>query len=204
MTFDHTPYTHFPLAALGLGWCRRGGCSGLESDGGATMKRLMCVVVVLAVGTVWSIGPAGAASRPTITSLSGTFDLGNLNDGPAGAVCSFPVGALVVASGSAKQITFNGQGIGYGAIQNGHNTATLTNLDTGSSITVNISGPAFLATDGSGLPVRGTGAWIVFEPIAQGGIRFFHGRLSFEPVSYGVHATLNGGIERNLCDAIAS
>ncbi len=80
---------------------------------------------------------------------------------------------------------------------------TLTNLDTGESITENISGPAFLDVNGSGLPVKGSGPWLIFEPIAQGGLRFFHGNLTFVPASYGVHAILNAGTEVNLCDALA-
>jgi hypothetical protein len=43
----------------------------------------------------------------------------------------------------------------------------------------------------------------VFEPIAEGGLRFMHGRLTFAPVSYGVHAILLGGVEEDLCDRLA-
>jgi hypothetical protein len=166
------------------------------------MKRLFCLAVVFA-SVLLVTTAASAASRPTITSLTGTFDLGNLNEGPTGPVCPFPVLAVFHAGPGAKQITFHGQGVGFAAFQTGHLTVTLTNGDTGETITRNISGPTRLNADGSGVPVRGQGPWLIFEPIAQGGLRFFHGNLSFEPVSYGVHAILNGGTEENLCDVLA-
>src|SRR5204862_3936687 len=106
--------------------------------------------------------------RPTITSLEGTTDLGNVNDLLGEPVCPFPVDVVFVASTGTKQITFIGQGVGFAAMQNGHLTATLTNLDTGESITVNIPGPAFLDVNGSGLPVKGSGPSLLLEPIAEG------------------------------------
>jgi hypothetical protein len=160
-------------------------------------------IAVLTLGVLLLATSSSAASRPTITSLTGTFDLGNLNEGPTGPVCAFPVYAVFHAGAGAKQITFNGQGVGYAAFQSGHLTVELTNGDTGESITKNISGPTRLNADGSGIPVRGQGPWLVFEPIAEGGLRFFHGNLTFEPVSYGVHAILTAGTEVNLCDALA-
>jgi len=161
------------------------------------MRRLLPLFLVI-TGALSLAPPAHAASPPTITDISGTFDLGNLNEGPAGDICDFPVGVVVTAT-NARQITFNGQPTGYAAFQRGRITATVTNLDTNDTITVNISGPTFLDVNGSGLPTKGTGAWLIFEPIAQGGLRFIHGNLSFEPVSYGVHAIVNGGTERDLC-----
>jgi hypothetical protein len=42
-----------------------------------------------------------------------------------------------------------------------------------------------------------------FEPISEGGLRYIHGRLGFEPVSYGLHAVVLGGVEEDLCDRLA-
>ena len=164
------------------------------------MKRLAAFAMISA-SVLLIPGPASAADPPTITSTTGTFDLGNLNEGPTGPVCSFPVGAVVDAR-RARQITFNGQGIGYAAIQTGYLAVTLTNLDTGRTITEIISGPSFLDVNGSGVPVKGTGPWLVWEPIARGGLRLLHGRLRFVPVSYGLHAILQGGTEENLCNVL--
>jgi hypothetical protein len=155
----------------------------------------LCVLTFAALSLT---APSQAISPPTITDISGTFDLGNLNEGPTGAVCDFPVGVVIVAA-HARQISFNGQPTGYSAFQRGHLTAIVTNLETGESLTVNISGPTFLDVAGSGLPTKGTGPWLIFEPIAQGGLRFIHGKISFEPVSYGVHAIVDAGREEDLC-----
>ena len=44
---------------------------------------------------------------------------------------------------------------------------------------------------------------MIFEPIAQGGLRFFHGVTRFVPAPYGVHAIPISGREENLCDRVA-
>jgi hypothetical protein len=169
------------------------------------MRRLTQVLTlacfVVAVGLV-TPGTATASGRPVITSLSGDIDLGNLNEGPAGDVCSFDVGVVIHGGPGARQITFpDPLGNGATSLLVGPLTATVTNLETDESLTVNISGPTHL--NASGFPIRGTGGWLVFEPIAEGGLRFMHGRLTFAPVSYGVHAILLGGVEEDLCDRLA-
>ena len=164
------------------------------------MRRSLTVCLAI-IGALLLMSPSQAASRPTITDISGTFDFGNLNEGPAGAVCDFPVGVVLTAT-NAFQISFNGQPTGFSAFQRGHLSATVTNLDTAETMTVNISGPTFLDVGGSGLPTKGTGAWLIFEPIDQGGLRFIHGNISFATVSYGVHAIVNAGTEKDLCDAL--
>jgi hypothetical protein len=73
-------------------------------------------------------------------------------------------------------------------------------MNDGATVTVNISGPGGL--NGDGLPVLGRGPWVLFEPIDQGGIRFFHGITSFVPASYGVHAIPIAGREEDLCDRV--
>ena len=78
---------------------------------------------------------------------------------------------------------------------------TITNLDTGQSVKVNSSGSGTLSS--SGLPVIGRGPWVIFEPIAQGGLRFFHGVTRFVPAPYGVHAIPISGREENLCERVA-
>lgn len=176
------------------------------------MKRLSRLLsagsaCVLGLGFLGLAGAGASASRPTIVSIAGSFTIPNLNDGPVGAVCAFPVSVTVDLYGGAKQITFNGQGIGYQATAHGRITNTYTNLSTGETLTVEASGPVWLSIDGSGLPVKGTGAQTVWEPIDQGGIRFIHGQVVLEPVDYGfgtvVHAIVRGGTETNLCDALA-
>lgn len=77
----------------------------------------------------------------------------------------------------------------------------LTNMRTGASAVVNISGPGGI--DGTGLPVLARGPWAIFEPMAEGGIRYLRGVSRLVPSAYGVHAILVSGIEEDLCAGIA-
>lgn len=168
------------------------------------MPRLTAVFFALICSLVLTAAPVSAASAPTIspTVPKGLIELGDLNLGPAGDVCAFPVDAVIdVLGAGAKTITFNGQGVRYNAFVFAAAKFTLTNVETGESVTVNISGPGFL--NSGGLPVVGPGPQVVWEPIDQGGVRFIHGRTTYIPVSYGVHATVLSGTEEDLCNRIA-
>jgi hypothetical protein len=166
-----------------------------------------CMRVAVAVGAVVAVilpstgSVAWAASKPTIVRFpAADIDFGNLNEGPAGDVCPFPVGAVIHAR-QGRLILFNGQGVGFAGMTTGAITADITNLDTGTTITVNLSGPGWV--NGDGVPVLGRGPWVIFEPIAEGGIRLIRGRMRFVPVSYGLHAIPIAGTEQDLCDRVA-
>src|SRR4029078_7520144 len=165
---------------------------------GGQMRRIATLLILMTAALSLGTSPSQAAGRPTITDISGTFALGNLNLGPTRADCDFPVGVVIEAP-HLWQITFDGQPTGFAAFQRGHITATITNFDTHERVTVNISGPTNLDVTGSGLPTKGTGPWLLFEPIDQGGLRFIHGNISFQVVSYGVHGIVNAGTEEDLC-----
>ena len=166
------------------------------------MRRLLVVALMVMAAVLPATTPVLAANPPTIVKFpKGDIDLGNLNDGTTGDVCAFPVHAVIHLPGGGRAIFFDGQPVGFAALSVGAITVTLTNIDTGKAITVNISGPGGLS--GDGVPVVGRGPWLIFEPIDQGGLRFFHGVIEFAPVSYGVHATLISGTEENLCNRIA-
>jgi hypothetical protein len=164
------------------------------------MRRMIAAVAVATALLAMSV-PASAAGPPTIIKFpKGTFDLGNLNQGPAGRVCPFPVG-VVVKGGPGHAIFFDGQGVGYAGMGFGSFMLTITNLRTGESVDVNSSGPGSL--DGNGVPVIGRGPWVIFEPIAEGGLRYFRGITRFVPAPYGVHGIPIAGIEEDLCDRVA-
>lgn len=170
------------------------------------MSRFIGIVAMLTAAILIPISGAmpvaSAAAPPTIVTFPpGDTDLGNLNEGPAGAVCSFPVNVVIHALSPGRLILFNGQGVGFAGITTGAIRADVTNLDTGETVTVNLSGPG--RVNGDGFPVLGFGPWVIFEPIAEGGIRFLHGVTRFEPAPYGVHAVPIAGQEEDLCDRVA-
>jgi hypothetical protein len=169
------------------------------------MRRSIGAAAMLSAAIIMIAGAlpvARAADPPTmITFPSGDTDLGNLNEGPAGAVCPFPVDVVVHALSPGRLILFNGQGVGFAGFTTGAITADVTNLDTDETVTVNLSGPG--RVNGDGFPVLGFGPWVIFEPIAEGGIRLLHGVTRFEPAPYGVHAVLIAGQEEDLCDRVA-
>lgn len=165
------------------------------------MKRRTWLAVAAALAVIPSYTAVGA-TPPTITSLAGTSAIDDIDAALGAPVCRFPVALLFVAGPGTRLISFNGQGIGFGGLITGPLTATVTNKTTGAHVTRKVSGPGFLATDGSGIPVRGTGSWLVIEPSLAGGLRLIRGSMTFELASYGLHAVLNGGVEENLCEAI--
>jgi hypothetical protein len=166
------------------------------------MRRLLAGAALVALIGAGSSAPVSAASPPTITKFpSGTFDLGNINELLPADACAFPVDVVVHVLGGARAIMFNGQGVAFAGLATGAIKIDVTNLDTGETVTVNISGPARI--NGDGLPVVGSGPWAIYEPAAEGGIRFLHGLIKFVPVSYGVHAVPIAGTEEDLCDRLA-
>jgi hypothetical protein len=173
----------------------------LETWGGIMRRAIASAAVLVAVVCLAQV-QASAASPPTILKFpKGTFDLGNLNEGATGPVCAFPVDVVVHALGGGHEILFNGQGVGFAGMSFGAFRLDITNLDTGKTVSVNSSGPGWITADE--VPTLGRGPWVIFEPIAEGGLRFFHGVTRFVPTSYGVHAIPISGTEQNLCDLVA-
>ena len=148
------------------------------------MRRVVMAATIVAAIVVPMMSPVSAASRPTVVKFpKGQIDLGNLNDGAPQATSVRPCawGGRFDRRGARDLLRWPGvayEGLSFGAFK-----LTVTNMDTGKSITVNSSGPGGITADG--LPVIGWGPWVIFEPISEGGIRFFHGRTEFVPVSYG-------------------
>jgi hypothetical protein len=150
------------------------------------------MTAALAAGLVLITAPAATADAPTITHLPTTDRLLL----PAEEFCAgFDV--QVDIQQTAKLIGFAGGGWMFVALGNGHITATLTNLSTGSTITRNISGPAFF--DETGLPVLGTGAWFLYLPGDPGSILYLVGRMGFQPEPYGVSPTFVHGRTIDMC-----
>ena len=166
---------------------------------GFSMRRSLVVALVTA-GMLVPLAQAHAAEPPTVTvSGHATFDLGDMDLLTGAPICDFPVSGVVHIT-TAHTILFSGQGVAYPQAIGGAASFTLTNMDTGKAITVNTSGPGYL--NGDGLPVIGTGPWLIYEPADQGGLGYYRGRLRLEPAPYGVHAVPLTGTAVDLCDRL--
>jgi hypothetical protein len=119
---------------------------------------------------------------------------------PAGLICPFPLGEEVL-SNRGKSITFSDGG----QLITGTLKERLTNLDTGESIDVNVSGPGTFTVEGNVLHVFGRGAWLLLatadDPggpgalFARGHIRFDVDLLTGVPLNLEVRGTV-----RDLCE----
>lgn len=111
-------------------------------------------VVPFVVSLLFVAAPA-AADPPSANRVAGSGSITL----PAGAVCAFPV--RIDVDQNFKLISFAepiGQGIA--ALTAGRIKAVVTDLATGASVWLDISGPAFLAPNG--VPVFGTGQTLLF------------------------------------------
>jgi hypothetical protein len=160
------------------------------------MKRL---VVSLAVGAVaLAAAPAAFSGMPTITRNPASFSFEDDTD------CGFPV----FVQGTGTDINISSTGAdgttrSFDAFTNAR--ATITNLDTGKSVTVSDagSGHATFNVDGSGTIIStGPALFIGFAPLP--GINWVVGRWVGSLDSSGnltIHIV--GGTVRDLCAAVA-
>lgn len=121
---------------------------------------------------------------------------------PAGLVCPFALGEEVL-SDRGKSITFSdGSQLVTGTLKE-----KLTNLDTGESIVVNVSGPGKFTVEGDVLHVFGRGAWLLLatadEPGGPGAL-FVHGHIRFDvDLLTGAPSNLQvRGTIRDLCEVL--
>jgi hypothetical protein len=158
------------------------------------IRRILALVLAAGLLLLVGAGPA-AADPPTIQWLPSTdhFVL------PADVFCpGFDV--QVDVHQRAKLIIFGDGGAMFAAIGSGSIFETLTNLSTGHSITLNVSGPAFF--DETGLPFVGSGTWAIFLPGDPGQILYLVGRMEFQPEPYGISPTLVRGRSIDLCPSL--
>ena len=117
------------------------------------MKRLS--VVSLVTLAVLLVAPSAQAAQPTVERFPINDQF--IDD----ETCGFPVETTI--TGSVVAITFEEGRVLY-IEADPQLKLTLTNLDTGETITANISGPTHVfATADEGLTVLQTGLWARFE-----------------------------------------
>ena len=156
------------------------------------MKRLV-VISLLALASLVLV-PSALSARPTIQRFP--IDATFFDD----VDCGFPVQIDIV--GTDLEIT-SGNRV-FDAFP--QSTATLTNLDTGTSITVSIAGPSqtILNADGS-FTIVGTGPGLFFftPPPLLPGITSINGRWVLTVDSQGNPTFSSVGGTRDLCAELA-
>jgi hypothetical protein len=161
------------------------------------------VALTMAVLTALAVAPTAIAAKPTREIIPAPQDR-LIND-----QCTFPV--LGHIEGSEIDTTFTdraGNPVKLLGVFPG-NTLTLTNLDTGRSITLGATGSFHLRVepDGSGSAmVTGQGAWPDGNPITgEPGIWYQSGRVSTTFDAEGNTTSLRStGTLVNLCTQLAS
>lgn len=150
---------------------------------------LTCTTALLVI-----LAPAASAERPFQIRISDpvSFVL------PGGAFCTFDV--QVDIEQKFKVIEFAGdRGTWITALNVGKIKAVLTNLEEpGTTISISIPGPGFI--DAAGLPVRGTGPWLIFVP---GELLFIRGNIVFTGTPPMVEPVSVRGSTVDLCEVLA-
>jgi hypothetical protein len=144
--------------------------------------------------------PISASGRPTREPFfNGPFEV------PAGLICSFAVAGEFVVNKEFATIfppEPNGDVV---VLVTGRLVQRLTNVSTGKSITVNISGPGRFTfrADGS-LTIESFGRSSNFRNVEDGGLFLFSGRLVLEIAPDGAATFVSmSGHEEDLCAALS-
>jgi hypothetical protein len=163
---------------------------------GRTRIALASVVAALSLAAV---APAAIASQPTIQRTP--FEAGSVSE-----ACGFPV--QLDAAGTALDISYTDELGNFHLFEAGPQVKqTMTNLVTGKSIVVNISGPGqyTFGADGS-FTLVGTGLWSwtrVDPATLEPGIFLTEGRFVLSFSASGVRTFTLTGTTIDLCSQLA-
>jgi hypothetical protein len=154
------------------------------------MKRLAGVIAALSLGALVLAGTAGATKPYMERQVQGPFTLG------AGETCSFPVLIQPTAPDVLNFFVFSdGEVFGAGTF-----VGTATNLDTGKTVNINLSG-SFSVVENSGGTTTITSNGFVLSTLF-GTIFSGHGVIELDASGNVISRTFNG-TERDLCDELA-
>ena len=175
--------------------------SGWQDPGEGRMRRRLLFLSTIFIAL--AVAPTATANRPTREIIPAPEDMVITDQ------CAFPV--LGHIEGSEIDTTFTdraGNPVKLIGVFPG-NTVTLTNLDTGTSVTLGATGSFQLRVerDGSAIAmVTGQGAWPTGNPVTgEPGIWYQSGRVSATFDAEGnMTSVSNSGTLVNLCAQLAS
>jgi hypothetical protein len=155
-----------------------------------------------AVSVALAVAPLATAGKPTQETITGP------DDSVVTGECAFPV--LMHIEGVGIITTFTDRK-GNVVRQNFHfpnNKTVFTNLDTGESLTVATTGPAFFRLDPDGsssFEITGISPWVGHPVTGAGGIFLIEGRLfvSFDAGGNRTSIDFDGNVV-DVCAQLAS
>jgi hypothetical protein len=157
------------------------------------LRRVVSVVIV--VGATTALASPASATAPVQVRISepATITL-EAPDWCPGADVRFDV------EQNFKSITFSGSiGFGFTTLTAGSIFIVATNLETSESVTLPSSGPGFI--DADGVPIIGTGPWVLFNP---GSVLYLRGRMEFTPSEFGVDVSVLRGTSQDICSMVGA
>jgi hypothetical protein len=165
------------------------------------MKGKACVLVALIFACAFALAmtPQASADRPIRIELVPPPDV-------SGQFCeAFMVRVHVTRFNEVATVFSNGETLITGAL-----SAEVTNLDTGTTIALNIPGPGRVSADGS--TVTATGPWLLFGEegdLGEGSpaqVTYLSGRFTFTVDENGqiTHVSDIQGRTQDICAALAA
>jgi hypothetical protein len=165
------------------------------------MKGKACVLVALIFACAFALAmtPQASADRPIRIELVPPPDV-------SGQFCEdFMVRVHVTRFNEVATVFSNGETLITGAL-----SAEVTNLDTGTTIALNIPGPGRVSADGS--TVTATGPWLLFGEegdLGEGSpaqVTYLSGRFTFTVDENGqiTHVSDIRGRTQDICAALAA
>ena len=162
--------------------------------------RRSALTVLLSLGSLWLFAGAASADKPVREPLPTQQDV----TFGAGEVCDFPVTLETLVNNQFVTTFSDGRQRVTGALK-----IRLTNVDTGQSLLVNASGPAWQTETETVLEVSTQGRLVLF-PFAGDepgpGIFLYRGNVHFEVEFASGRLTVlsaTGPPPKNLCDDLA-
>jgi hypothetical protein len=165
------------------------------------MKRMACVLVasIVACSFALAMTPQASADRPIRVELVPPPDV-------SGQFCEdFMVRVHVTRFNEVATVFSNGETLITGAL-----SVEVTNIDTGTTIPLNIPGPGRVSADGS--TVTATGPWLLFGEegdLGEGSpaqVTYLAGRFTFTVDENGqiTHVSDIQGRTQDICAALAA
>jgi hypothetical protein len=143
-------------------------------------------------------------AEPARAAAPQRFPLDPVHDtAPAGLVCSFKVGVDSLSINETLTILGNGR-----VFITGSSVERVTNLDTGKSVDVNVSGPLTISSAGGvdTFVARGRNLWRfdrdALGPGQAGALLLTTGLATYTQSASGITFTHDGGTTENLCETL--